>query len=201
MFIKITKNSRGVGYYHLVESFRKNGKVKQRTLLSLGRAEEGKLEALANALSKHVETNIIFDLAKAIDIKDTYILGPLLVLERMMDSLGIHHILEVVKAKHNRLQFDFGKVVFTQICSRFVRPVSKLALYDHWLERLYPVMIDHHIALQHIYRSLDILAESKEQIESYLYGYKKDLFSLNVDVVLYDLTTLRFESTLSLIHI
>ena len=195
MFIKITKNSRGVGYYHLVESFRKNGKVKQRTLLSLGRAEEGKLEALANALSKHVETNIIFDLAKAIDIKDTYILGPLLVLERMMDSLGIHHILEVVKAKHNRLQFDFGKVVFTQICSRFVRPVSKLALYDHWLERLYPVMIDHHIALQHIYRSLDILAESKEQIESHLYGYKKDLFSLNVDVVLYDLTTLRFEST------
>ncbi len=54
MFIKITKNSKGVGYYHLVESFRKDGKVKQRALLSLGRVEEGKLDALADAISKHV---------------------------------------------------------------------------------------------------------------------------------------------------
>jgi len=56
-------------------------------------------------------------------------------------------------------------------------------------------MIDHDLALQHIYRSLDILAEHKEHIEQSLYQYKKDLFSINVDIVLYDLTTLRFEST------
>lgn len=195
MFIKITKNSKGVGYYHLVESFREGVKVKQRTLLSLGRVEDGKLEALADAISKHVETAWVFDIAKSIDVKDTYIFGPLLVLERMMDSLGINKALELITDKHSRLEFDFCKVVFTQICSRFVKPVSKLALYDHWLNRLYPVMIDHNTALHHIYRSLDILAESKEQIESYLYSYKKDLFSLHVDVVLYDLTTLRFEST------
>lgn len=195
MFIKITKNSRGIGYYHLVESFRENGKVRQRTLLSLGRLDEGNLEALADAISKYVETSFVFDIAKSIDIKNTYILGPLLVLERMMDLLGISNILKLITRRHKRLQFDFCKVVFTQICSRFVKPVSKLALYDHWLERLYPVMIDDTIALQHLYRSLDILAQSKEQIESYLYSYKKDLFSLSVDVVLYDLTTLRFEST------
>jgi transposase len=196
MFIKITKNSKGVGYYHLVESFRDNGKVKQRTLLSLGRVEEGKLEALGELISRHVETTQIFDLAKSIDIKDTYILGPLLVLQRLMDSLGINNILQTIRNNnHKRLKFDFCKVVFTQVCSRFIKPVSKLALYDHWLERLYPVMIDHNTALQHIYRSLDILAQSKEQIESFLYSYQKDLFSLTVDVVLYDLTTLRFEST------
>ena len=195
MFIKITKNAKGVGYYHLVESFRENGKVRQRALLSLGKVEDNKLEALAEAISKHVETTRIFDIAKSIDVKDTYVLGPLLILQRIMDSLGINNILKVITQKHNRLQFDFCKVVFTQICSRFIKPVSKLALYDHWLERLYPVMIDHNTALHHIYRSLDILAESKEQIESYLYAYQKDLFSLNVDVVLYDLTTLRFEST------
>jgi transposase len=112
-----------------------------------------------------------------------------------MDSLGVNNILQTVKNNHERLKFDFCKVVFTQVCSRFIKPVSKLALYDHWLERLYPVMVDHNTALQHIYRSLDILAESKERIESFLYSYQKDLFSLTVDVVLYDLTTLRFEST------
>jgi hypothetical protein len=44
MFIKITKNQRGESYYHLVESYRQEGKVKQRTLLSLGKVGEDKLE-------------------------------------------------------------------------------------------------------------------------------------------------------------
>jgi len=194
MYIRITKNTKGQTYYHLVEAYRKDGKVKQRTLLSLGRAEEGKLEKLAEAVSRHVDLKDLFGRAKDIDIKDTYILGPLLVLNRMMEELGIYKILEQLQQSHDRLQFNLTKVIFTQVCSRFVRPVSKLALYDNWMERLYPGMIDHNIELHHIYRSLDLMAMHKEDIEQYLYRYKKDLFSLTTDVVLYDLTTLRFES-------
>lgn len=195
MYIRITKNQRGHAYYHLVESFRQEGKVKQRVLLSLGRVEENKLEELAEAINKHLETASIFNLAREIDIDSTYILGPLLVLERMMDQLGITEVLRKVSGDHKKLQFDFQKVVFTQICSRFIKPVSKLDLYDNWLERLYPGMIDHNTELQHIYRSLDLLAKHKEEIERFLYQWEKDLFTINVDVVLYDLTTLRFEST------
>ena len=194
MYIRITRNTKGQTYYHLVEAYRKDGKVKQRTLLSLGRAEEGKLEKLIEAISKHVDLKDVFSRAKDIDIKDTYILGPLLVLNRMMEELGIYKILKQLQQIHDRLQFDLTKVIFTQVCSRFVRPVSKLALYDNWIERLYPLMIDHNIELHHIYRSLDLLAMHKEEIEQHLYHYKKDLFSLTTDVVLYDLTTLRFES-------
>ncbi len=84
----------------MVESFREKGKVKQRALLSLGRVEEGKLEALADAISKHVETTRIFDISKSIDVKETYILGPILILERMMDSLGINNALRVITDKH-----------------------------------------------------------------------------------------------------
>jgi hypothetical protein len=40
MYIKITKNAKGQTYYHLVESYRYNGKVKQRTLMSLGKADD-----------------------------------------------------------------------------------------------------------------------------------------------------------------
>jgi transposase len=195
MYIRVTKNQRGQAYYHLVESFRQDGKVKQRVLLSLGRVEENKLEELAEAINKHLETANIFNLAKEIDIDSTYILGPLLVLERMADQLGITDILKKITQDHERLQFDFQKVVFTQMCSRFIKPVSKLALYDNWIERLYPGMIDHDIELQHIYRSLDLLAQHKSEIEKFLYQWEKDLFTINVDVVLYDLTTLRFEST------
>jgi len=195
MYIRVTKNQRGHAYYHLVESYRQEGKVKQRVLLSLGRVEENKLEELAEAINKHLETANIFNLAKEIDIEKTYILGPLLVLERMMVQLGITEVLKKLSRDHKKLQFDFEKVVFTQVCSRFIKPVSKLALYDNWLERMYPGMIDHDIELQHIYRGLDLLAKHKEEIERFLYQWDKDLFTLNVDVVLYDLTTLRFEST------
>ena len=195
MYIRVTKNQRGHAYYHLVESYRQDGKVKQRVLLSLGRVEENKLEELSKAINKHLETVNVFNLAKEIDIASTYILGPLLVLERMTNELGVTEILKKITRDHERLQFDFQKVIFTQLCSRFIKPVSKLALYDNWIERLYPGMIDHDIELQHIYRSLDLLAQHKSEIEKFLYQWEKDLFTINVDVVLYDLTTLRFEST------
>ena len=40
MYIKITKNQAGQAYYHLVESYRDGGKVRQRTLLSLAKWEK-----------------------------------------------------------------------------------------------------------------------------------------------------------------
>jgi transposase len=195
MFIKTTRNKNGTAYYHLVESYRQDGKVKQRTLMSLGRVEDGKLDQLAEAISKHSKKLSVFNLTKDVDIKDTYVLGPLLVLRRMMDELGVSKCLSVLQGRHQKLQFDFEKVVFSQICSRFLKPVSKLSLYDNWLVRMYPKMVEHDIALQHIYRSLDLLCEHKDEIEQFLYSYGKNLFNINVDVVLYDLTTLRFEST------
>jgi len=195
MFIKTTKNKNGSAYYHLVESYREAGKVKQRTLMSLGRVEDGKLNQLAEAINKHSDKLAIFKLAKDVDIKDTYVLGPLLVLRRIMNELGISDCLSIIQKKHKKLRFNLEKVIFSQVCSRFLKPVSKLSLYDNWLERMYPLMVEHNIELQHIYRSLDILCEHKEEIEKFLYLYGKNLFSISVDVVLYDLTTLRFEST------
>lgn len=195
MYIRITKNIKGDAYYHLVESYREEGKVKQRVLLSLGRVEEGKLEQLATAISKHLEVISILDLAKEIDIKHAYVYGSLMVLERLMEQLGINQVLQSVIHQHPRIAMNIRKVLFTLIASRFVKPVSKLALHDKWLERFYPEMVDHDLPLQHIYRSLDLMASHKQEIEQALYRYKKDLFSIQVDVVLYDLTTLRFEST------
>lgn len=195
MFIRITKNKKGDAYYHLVESFREHGKVRQRLLLALGRVEDGKLEKVAAALNKHLDTIQVLDLAKHIDIESAYVYGTLLVLDRLMEQLGINQVINAIVQQHDRVRINIRKVLFTLIASRFIKPVSKLALHDRWIERLYPEMVDHDLPLQHMYRSLDLLATHKEEIEQSLYRFKKDLFSIQVDVVLYDLTTLRFEST------
>lgn len=195
MYIRVTRNQRGEAYYHLVECYRKEGKVKQRTLLSLGNVKDGKLEELADAISKHLDYVRIFDLAKSVDIKNTYVYGPLYVLDSLLRSLGIDTVVRKIRKSHPKLEFDFEASVFTQLCGRFIKPCSKLAFYDKILDRMFPGMVNMELALHHIYRTLDLLADHKEEIEQQLFYQGKDLFTSEIDVVLYDLTTIRFEST------
>jgi len=195
MFIKATTNSAGQTYYHLVESYRQNGKVRHRTLLSLGKAGEDRMDELLAAISKHKEVLTILELAKSVDVKDTYILGPLLVLDRLFEKSGINPILESIAARHLQLEFDLRGLVFTLATARFVRPGSKLKVFEHWQRRFYPEMVTQNIGLHQLYRTLDLLAEHKDEIEKALFWRDRDLLSREVDVILYDLTTLRFEST------
>ena len=55
-------------------------------------------------------------------------------------------------------------------------------------------MISGNLGLHQIYRAMDLLCEHKEEIEKGLFWHNRDLLNQKVDVVLYDLTTLRFES-------
>lgn len=197
MFIKETKNSAGQTYYHLVESYWNDGKSRQRTLMSLGRAGEDRMENVISAISKHKDVLTILDLAKNISVADTFILGPLLVLERLFEQSGIDRVLTSVANKHPKLGFDFKKLIFTMVASRFVRPGSKLKIFEHWQKRFYPEMLASDIELHQLYRALTILSDHKENIEMDLFWHGRDLLSEEVDVVLYDLTTLRFESTMA----
>lgn len=195
MFIKKTRNSAGQTYYHLVESYWKDGQSRQRTLLSLGRDGDDKIDDLLNAVAKHRDVITAASLAKEIDVKETYILGPLLVLERLFATSGIDTVLQTVSARHPKLGFDLRQAVFTMCAARFVRPGSKLKIFEKEQKRLYPEMINGDLELHHLYRALDILCAHKDEIEHDLFWRDRDLLSQPVDVVLYDLTTLRFEST------
>jgi len=195
MYIKTTTNSVGQKYYHLVESYWEDGKSRQRTLMSLGRAGEDKMDEVIAAIGKHKEVFTILELAKSVSVESTYILGPLLVLERLFATSGIDDVLKSLDEKHPKLGFDVRSLVFTMVAARFVRPGSKLKVYEHWQSRLYPKMVEKDIGLHQLYRTLDLLCEHKDEIEKSLFWHGRDLLSRKVDVVLYDLTTLRFEST------
>lgn len=196
MFIKTTRNSRGQTYYHLVESYRDaNGKSRHRTLLSLGKEGEDRIDDLLAAVAKHRDVLTAAQLAKEIDVKDTYILGPLLVLERLFETSGIGAVLNKIAGRHPKLGFDLRQAVFTMAAARFVRPGSKLKIFEKEQRRLYPGMTGGDLELHQLYRTLDILYGHKDEIEHDLFWHDRDLLSQPVDVVLYDLTTLRFEST------
>ena len=198
MFIKKTKNSRGQTYYHIAESYWKDGKSNHRTLMSLGRAKDARLEDLLALLSRHLDVVSASQIAKEIDVKDTFILGPLLIIDSLFKQLGLYELLKDIQKRHPKVAFDFTKIVFTLVVNRFIEPCSKLKLYSHWQQLFYPDFLEKDLKIDDIYRSLDILSHHKEDIEKSLYmrGKSSQLSFFNeCDVILYDLTTLRFEST------
>ncbi len=197
MFIKKTKNSRGQTYYHIAESYWKDGKSNHRTLMSLGRAKDARLEDISKLISRHLDVVSASEIAKEIDVKDTFILGPLLIIDTIFKQLNLYELLTDLKQKHPKVSFDFMKIVFTLVVNRFIEPCSKLKLYSHWQKLFYPDFLEKDLKIDDIYRSLDILSKHKEDIEKTLYTQGKSQLSFfnECDVILYDLTTLRFEST------
>jgi hypothetical protein len=179
-----------------VESYREGGKVRQRTLMSLGRKEDGTLEALAEAVAKRTGMITAHELAKTMSVEDTYVLGPLLITSRLFEQLGIDTTLQRCERSHKKLEFSLRDIVYELVTSRFVRPTSKLASYENMREKLYPEMLPAKAELHQLYRAMDLLAAHKDEIEQSLFMHGRDLLSMKVDVVLYDLTTLRFESTM-----
>ena len=195
MFIRVTTNKKGQSYYHLVESYRDKGKVRQRRLLSLGKVGEDRLDDLIAAIGKHKDVIGTLEAAKSVAIDDTYILGPLLILQHMFAQFGITALLDNIVHKHPQLEFNFPRIIFTLIACRFINPSSKLKVFEHWQDKLYPELLSGKDELHHFYRALDLLNTHKDDIERDLYWHERDLCNMSVDVVLYDLTTLRFEST------
>ncbi len=163
MFIKKTKNTRGQTYYQIAE--RKDGKSHHRTLMSLGKSKDDRLEDLSELISRHLDIISANQLAKKIDIKNTFILGPLLIIDAIFKQLNLYELLADLKKKHPKLRFDFVKIIFTLVISRFVEPCSKLQVFSHWQKLFYPDFLEKELHLQDIYRSLDILAEHKEDID------------------------------------
>jgi transposase len=195
MYIRTVKNNSGKAYYQLVESFRDGGQVKKRVLLTLGAVEENKIDALKKAIARHQNDLEAYKRAKDVRVEETFILGPLLILETMFERLGINTLLKQIQEKHPKMGFDLRTHVFTLVACRLIHPSSKLKVYDHWTQKLYPKMLAQNLELHSIYRTIDILKNEKDRVEKKLYQHGRDLLNLQVNVVLYDLTTLRFEST------
>jgi hypothetical protein len=52
------------------------------------------------------------DIAKDVDVKDAYILGPVLVLDKVMEQYGIYPTLQHIAQQHPKLSYNFPKAVF-----------------------------------------------------------------------------------------
>lgn len=194
MFVRLKKN-KGKTYINLVKTFRENGKVKQKFIASLGCIESShqkqQLINISRTLSRFLNDNPnLMDISTA-EEKSRKIYGPVVCVKKIWNDLGINKILNQIIERRN-ITFDFLSTVFLMVLDRISSPRSKLSCYNG--QERFSLSETTKIDLQHLYRSLDLLAEEKETIEMLLFESQKNLFNLKVDVIFYDVTTYYFES-------
>ncbi len=195
MFIKNTC-AKGHNYIKLVESYRdENGITRHNVLYNFGRLDILKADkSFVTALKKLCQLvevpisedreRIINDCSEAVIFNYGYI-----AYAALWEKLGIRSCFERLQ-QNSRIQFNLNQAAFLMAVQHLLQPRSKLATYEH--QGSYYKMPE--LELQHLYRTLDKLAESKEWIEKELFDKNHLKIGQKVDVVFYDVTTFAFQS-------
>jgi transposase len=211
MFIRTVKvpSSKGTvhEYVRVVEAYRANGKVKQRVIADLGRKDF--LLPLLPQLQRVLlgEPSLADIDHNTIDFLDASTWGPVLVIRALCDQLGLWDIFDRL-LPHAKTDVSYTDRVFVLLANRLVRPASEHGL-ARWLEtdfvcdrqgrRFVPHWHQHGRVQVHPrqlaawYRTLDRLVKVKDKIEVALYQRLRDLFSLQPDLILFDITSTYFE--------
>jgi len=196
MFLKRTY-SKNHTYLSIVETYRENGQVKHKTLLQLGREDElranGVLQGLVSSIARVAGIAAAHDGGLCVEgfeeaARQNW--GAVKVWRALWELFELDRILgRACRAK--RRKFNFLAAVFTMVVLRLMTPCSKSKVH----ERQHEYLGVEEVSLAHFYRALDYLAAGKERIEQELFDRQRDLFNHSVDLVLYDVTTLYFESS------
>jgi len=176
-------------YLQIVESFRTEGKIRQRVLFHLGRADtdEGraKLTEMSKLLGEVFKTSVLLSSVDDLRAESSQQYGPSLIFGRLWQESCLEAVLRD-QFQGIQAEFDVGGAVFNMALNRLTSPSSKRHLVL-WEEGLYGIQ---RFESQHYYRAMDYLIEHKEKVEQGVFQKMKDLSSQGVDVVLFDTTSL-----------
>jgi transposase len=191
MFLKISK-SKEYTYLRVVESYRDKGLVKQKTIFNIGRLDQLKVSDLENifkSLLKLINSSLITVNPNEIAEISRLKWGCVEVYKKLWNTFELDSILKR-SFRENRFEFNAQNAIFLMILDRLITPSSKLKTYEKQSKYFGLEEVD----INHLYRSLDLLADSKEIIEKELFLKNISLFNMQVNVVFYDVTTFYFES-------
>jgi transposase len=221
VFLRIVKARGGQGVQHeyvrLVEGYRDNGKNKQRVVANLGR-KDMLLEHLdsLNRLLRGDRLAAGSVRAGEVEAAQAWDWGPFLVAGYLWREIGLAAILDGLPSRDRVSAQVWSDRALALVANRLCAASSEHRL-ARWLESDF--VCDRHgqrwepawrsdaerlssrrprvrVAswqLEQWYRTLDWLCPHKAKVEQELFVRLRDLFSLKVDLVFYDLTSTYFE--------
>ena len=115
--------------------------------------------------------------------------GGYLFLQQIYHQLGLSKISTVISDKY-KFTYNPDSVLSRLVYSRIIFPASKLATCEQ--SRLF--MEQPEFELQHVYRSLEVLAKESDYIQSELYKNSLKICDRNKGILYYDCTNYFFET-------
>jgi hypothetical protein len=180
-------------YLHLLHSRRVNGRTRQEFICTLGRLDVmqtgGGLDRLIEGLARYSERQWVQ--VQALKGGWDKLYGPVLVFRRLWEHLGLADQVASLQAA-TEVQFPIDEAAFAMVLHRLVDPGSKRATHLWMKEKVYRPEFEE-VELHQLYRALGYLVQGKEKMEEALFVRNCDLFSLGVDLVLFDTTLVHFE--------
>lgn len=204
MRLKTSKSKNSLSFY-VIKDVYINGKRTSKIVEKLGTEAElrNKLngqdpytwakEYIAELNMKESEENRAVQItryqSKLID-KDTptFFNGGYLFFQQLYHQLGLHRICKDITSRH-KFTFDLDCVLSRLVYGRILFPSSKLNTYED--SKL--LLEQPNFQLQHIYRSLGILAKESDYIQSELYKNSLSISKRNDRILYYDCTNYFFE--------
>jgi transposase len=199
-------------YLQIVENHRENGKVRQRTLMTLGRLDvlqdSGQMDGLMRSGLRFCRKLAAIDAGEKgqSEVVETIRIGPDLVFGRLWERLGMKAELQAV-LKNRRYEFDVERAIYLTVLHRlFVSGSDRSA--EKW-RRDYRIPGTEALDLHHLYRAMAFLGEAlpkaeqggktpfaprctKDVLEERLFARRRDLFT-DLQMVFFDTTSIYFE--------
>jgi len=195
-------------YWQLVESYRTERGPRQRVVAHLGDMDEcgrvGVREA-ASGNGDHVYQGSLFDDVKPcwvevdtsrVRVERTRLFGGSWLGLQLLDKLGLVEFLDSVMPR-GREEISWSMMSVVLVLSRLCDPSSELRISESIYERtalgdLLGVPVDK-VNDDRLYRTLDALLPHKRQLEGHLKERLGELFKIEYDLLLYDVTSTYFE--------
>jgi transposase len=202
-----TKNGKRHAYWALMESYRTERGPRQRVVAYLGQLDEPQREGVKNAaegrqgsrqkrLFNDVRPQWVEVDVRRVRVENRRDLGgPWLGLE-LIEQLGLKDFLDRTLPS-GREEIPWSLMALVLVLCRLCDPSSELHIAEHFyaqsaLSDLLGISAEK-INEQRLYRALDALLPHKEALEVFLKDRLGELFGLEYDLLLYDVTSTYFE--------
>src|SRR5215471_4575622 len=205
----VRKNGKVHRYWRLVRSVRVGRRVIQQTVAHLGELDErGRLEA--RALARHLigapeRAELFYDGSehlrvpvrlKDIAIERSHRFGDVYLALALWRGLGLEELCErLLPAGQERI--SWAKMAAVLVAARFCEPSSELHIAEDWYRRTALCDLlqlgDEEVNKDRLCRGLDQLLVHKSALEAHLSKRCGELFAIENEVLLYDVTSTYFE--------
>lgn len=194
MYIKVTRSGPR-RYVQLVESFRDDeGKVKQRTIATLGRLDQmdGSLDSVITGLMKVTGRKMpVQATSPGVTFESARALGDLWALQELWNTLGFSELARTFG--RTRHQIDVEALLRVMVFNRLCDPESKLGTL-RWLQTVaFPGIDGTAVTHDHLLRAMDALVDHQVAVDAVLANLLRPLIDQELSVVFYDMTTIRTE--------